>query len=205
MQGDSLGVPPSHIHVDEEAKQDTARGWIALLSFFALLLVGIFWMAYSEWKKLAVASKMAEGRNVVGAMARGMLACVERNQQIDPPSSATCTADVKRRPTLPPSTHAVPPTLGEIGERGYRSQPSDWSDETFVCAGFTAPSLQHFQVQWIRSSRTRGVVRATTNMPYEGHATTTYEVPIVCETGRQDSSREPIWGFCQEGEMIESH
>src|SRR5262245_20848578 len=94
---------------------------IALGAVFLLLpIIGVLSaLAIYGVRNYIQEAKDAEGRMSVTALARGILRCQTANG------------------TLPETSRTVPPELSMISGKKYMSDPGEWNDPAFRCAGFS--------------------------------------------------------------------
>jgi hypothetical protein len=66
----------------------------------------------------------------------------------------------------------------------YQSAPDDWDDAAYTCGHFRLADPQYFQYQWVRTSATRGFVRAAADLNGDATPDFTFEQEVTCaETG----------------------
>lgn len=109
------------------------------------------------------ASKKAEGKNGVAAMARGVLKCAESSGG-----------------KLPATSALVPASLAQVSGKKYMSSPTDWQDPAFKCMGFSMADPQYFQYQWVLKSPTKGIARAVADLNGDGKPDSTLEMDVEC-------------------------
>lgn len=108
-------------------------------------------------------SKKAEGKNGIGMMARGAIACAEANGG-----------------KLPASSRAVPSALSAVQGKKYMSSPTDWDDPSFKCMKFSMLDPQYFQYQWVSKGPTSGTARAVADLNGDGTPDSTLELDVTC-------------------------
>jgi hypothetical protein len=128
-----------------------------------VFVVGVSLVAFGAKRYLA-STRAPEGRTLAMELASGVARCGSANG-------------------LPESTRPVPAALADVRGTSYRSQPSDWSDPTFRCAGFSRTSPQYFQYQWARLDAAHGVVTARADLDGNGVIETGYDVAVSCSAG----------------------
>lgn len=106
-------------------------------------------------RQYLVQAKKAEGRSGAMSLARGLASCAETTGH------------------LPPTSASVPPTVPVATK--VQTSPADWNDVAYTCAHFSMSAPQYFQYQWVATSATRGVARATADFG-SGPVTITAEV-----------------------------
>lgn len=109
------------------------------------------------------ASKKAEGKNGVGAMARGALRCAEASGG-----------------KLPATSPMVPATLAQVSGKKYMSMASEWEAPAFKCMSFSMMDPQYFQYQWVLKSPTKGTARAVADLNGDGKPDSTLELDVEC-------------------------
>ena len=62
------------------------------------------------------------------------------------------------------------------------SIPTDWTEPTYACAGFSREFAQHYQVEWVRTSAAAGIVYARSDYDGDGKADVTFELDVRCVT-----------------------
>jgi hypothetical protein len=112
------------------------------------------------------ASKKAEGKNNVGVISLGAIACAEASGG-----------------KLPASTPLVPANLAQVSGKKYMSQPSDWDSPSFKCMKFALSEPQYFQVQWVLKSPTSGTARAVADLDGDGTPDSVIEKDVTCTGG----------------------
>lgn len=145
-------------------------GFVLIAGVGVLAALGIY-----GTRKYLIEAKKAEGKNVVGAIARGMVTCMEA-EDLSP------TATPRQ---LPPSSPPVPASL----PRGvkYQSSSADWASPAFSCARFSMSTPQYFQYQWERVSPMIGIVRARADLDGDGKIDAAIEQEVRCTSGPQCS------------------
>lgn len=148
---------------------------VAVVAGALVVVVGIVGilaaLAISGMRKYLANAKEAEGRAAVAAIARGVIACSNRETVVSGPGGALA---------LPPSTPAVPATLDAITGRKYQSAPSEWSVPPWDCIGFQMSTPQYFQYQWVRTGDTEGTARAVADLDGDGAVDVTFALPVTC-------------------------
>ncbi len=117
-------------------------------------------------RKYIVNAKRSEAQSVAAELARGIARCATQRGQ------------------LPPSSAQVPADLAHIRGTKYQSAPRDWTDEAFVCAGFSLANPQYFQYQWVKQSDSGGIVHAIADLDGDGQPDEEHHVAVVCERGQ---------------------
>lgn len=119
-------------------------------------------------------AKTAEGKANVAALARGMVACAER-ETVD-----VATGSPKPQ-GLPPSSLKVPLLMGQVRGKSYVSKPDDWQDPAFLCARFEMLGPQYFQYQWVLDAdKNSGVVHAEADLNADGTSDVVLEQRVTC-------------------------
>lgn len=141
-----------------------------------LLILGVLGsLALSGMQRYMSATKTAEAKSSVGALARGIVACAEREVMGAGGESA--------QKGLPPTSAKVPASLAAVKGTKYASSPSDWSGEAFTCARFMMGTPQYFQYQWVLTSPgAQGTVRAEGDLDGDGDAEITIEMDVSCSS-----------------------
>jgi len=116
------------------------------------------------WTRFVANSQLQEGKSNVIYMARGVMACAEKNGH------------------LPVSTRTVPADLAQVGGKPYASVDADWTDEAFACEGWRMRDPQRFQYQWLRTSDTAGKAIARADFNGDGVVEATFEQDVACDT-----------------------
>jgi hypothetical protein len=98
---------------------------------------------------------------------------------------------------LPPSTGPFPPDIADLRGRPYMLSP-----DMFNCTRaeadakptrFDSRGPSHFQYEWVRQSRTNGIVRGRSDLDGDGSADMTYEIVVSCTAGGKCSHNpEPV-------------
>jgi hypothetical protein len=108
-----------------------------------------------------------EGRQSLERIAKGVIACSERRRG---------GGDV-----LPPTTRKVPERLKAVSGRLYRSRSSDWKGPGWSCIAFKQSAPQRLQHQWLKRSRSEGVVRLFGDRDGDGRPETRFELTVRCD------------------------
>jgi hypothetical protein len=116
------------------------------------------------WTRFVANAQLQEGKSNVVYMARGVMACAEKNGR------------------LPVSSRTVPADLAQVGGKPYASVDADWTDEAFACEGWRMRDPQRFQYQWLRTSETTGKAIARGDFNGDGVVEATFEQDVACET-----------------------
>jgi hypothetical protein len=141
---------------------------LVIVGFLGLVaLIGIP-LAIFGVRKYIIQAKRAEGRNAIAVLAQGI---------------ARCPSAQGGRFALPPTSRPVPPQLASVSGMKYQSAPADWQDEAYVCSGFRLADPQFFQYQWVRTSPTRGTVRATADLDGNADPDIQLEQEVSCADG----------------------
>lgn len=178
MQPGPYGSP----HPPPKKKDNTIIIIIAVV--VAVLVVGVLGLgvlsslAIFGTKRYLEEAKASEGKNKVSAIARGILACTER-ETIDPVTNAAVPGK------LPPTSAAIPSSLSMVKGTKYQSASTEWSaDPAFSCARFEIFEPQYFQYQWVLDSGgMSGTVRAMGDLNGDGKAEVVLEQTLSCVTG----------------------
>lgn len=187
MQPHAFGQP----NMPPKKKDNTVIIIIAVVLavfVFGVIGLGVFSsLAIFGVSRYMSTAKIAEGRNGLGAMARGILSCVER-EGVDPLTGAEMGGK------LPPSSAKVPASLSMVSARKYQSADSEWSsDPAFSCAHFQISEPQYFQYQWeLDAGKMSGTGRALADFDGDGKAEVVLEQPVTCtapQTGTALSCR----------------
>lgn len=75
----------------------------------------------------------------------------------------------------------------------YQSAAGDWSDQAFVCAGFSLSEPQYFAYQWQATSPSEGVAIAVADLDGNGAPDFHFEQPVSCTPP----------GSCTPGALVE--
>src|SRR6185436_2037460 len=79
-------------------------------------------------------------------------------------SISRCASQTPGRRDLPPTAHAIPPSLESVRGMKYQSAPAEWEEEAYACGHFVLVEPQYFQYQWVRTTATRGLVRSMADL-----------------------------------------
>src|SRR6185295_19068671 len=172
-----LGRVSYVLRVVEEATSSLPRkpsGWIVgfaaigflAVCFFVALPVGIYGL-----RKYLIEAKEAEAEAALAAFASGLIRCGSAAR----PGGAS----------LPPTARPVPADLSSISGMKYQSDPADWQDEAYVCAGFAPSAPQYVQFQWVRESSSAGLVRAVADLDGDATPDFTFEQEVSCPAPAQ--------------------
>jgi hypothetical protein len=132
-------------------------------------LVGVAFVAFA-----VVAFRWSTKRaNVAEAEREAELALVDLADGI-----ARCAT--KSGKNLPVSARPVPAKLSQVTHQKYVSQPEDYSDAAYVCAGFSKVAPQGMQYVWRKVDETQGYVQAIGDFNRDGVPDRWLEVPIAC-------------------------
>jgi hypothetical protein len=136
-------------------------GMCIVLPFFAAIAIyGV--------RKYLVEAKQSEAKNGLDVFARGIAKCAMESKSEGPAG-------------LPPTSRPVPRDMESIRGAKYMSAPSDWQDEAYKCARFSFSTPQLAQYQWVRTSATRGVVRAIGDLDGDSSPDFSFEQEVSCE------------------------
>jgi hypothetical protein len=91
-----------------------------------------------------------------------------------------CASQTPARRALPPTAHAIPPSLESVRGMKYQSSPAEWNDEAYSCGHFVLVEPQYFQYQWVRTSVTRGLVRSVADLDGDATPDFTFEQEVTC-------------------------
>jgi len=149
-------------------------GWFLIALVIAVPMCGVTSaLAIYGVKKYLTNSKAAEATMALAAFGSGVVKCAEARAADGSPHG------------LPASSRQVPESLAQVSGKKYQSRPDEWSDEAFVCSGFSRPMPQYFTYQWQRTSPTHGVAIAHADLDANGVADQTLEQPVDCnEAGK---------------------
>jgi hypothetical protein len=148
-----------------------------------LILAGIF-VGLRVFSALAIygvrvylnEAKASEGKNIVGAIGRGMVTCVA-NGGVE---SSLLAVGEPSKPTkaLPPTAAPVPASVPK-GLK-YMSAPGDWSAPAFRCSRFALATPQYLQYEWELVSPLVGVVHAHGDLDGDGKIDVEISQEIRC-------------------------
>jgi hypothetical protein len=145
---------------------------LAVIGTLGVVMIAVVvGLGFFARERYLMESKKAEGKTMLGAIARGMVACME-------PDELSATGEMNTPKELPPSSPAVPASAPK-GMK-YMSAPSDWASPAFTCARFSMSTPQYFQYQWEKVSATNGVVRARADLDGDGVVDVNLEVEVRC-------------------------
>lgn len=118
-------------------------------------------------RKYVMNAKASEGRNAVGALIKGVVACA---------------AETGR---LPSSSSSVPLNLASVAGRKYSSHASEWAnDPTFACAKFSLLDPQYFQYRWVLENSETGYAQAVADFDGDGTPDLTLRIRAHCIDGQ---------------------
>ncbi len=152
-------------------------GWVKVVLIIGGVLVALrlfSWLAISGTSGYLNDAKMSEGKSTVGAIARGMVACMEGG------GVSPLLRDPGSTSELPPSEPPVPASVPK-GTK-FMSRDSDWASPAFQCAKFTLNGPVYFQYQWERVSPLVGVVHARGDLDGDGRVDADLSEEIRCTT-----------------------
>lgn len=164
MQPPQAMQPPPPLRSSEGMAGRLVVFVVAVVIGVVVLLGVLAILALSGTRKYLQNAKEAEGKANVGAIARDVVGCSERDMTGVPLEPGATLA----RRGLPPTTAAVPASLSDVSARKYMSSSSDWATPGWDCIKFSISAPQYFQYQWVRSSPTEGVARATCDLDGDG-------------------------------------
>jgi hypothetical protein len=121
-------------------------------------------------RKYIRTAKTAEATHVLQTWSKGMVACGEKQGG------------------LPPSSAAVPASLGSLAAMKYQSVAGEWAEPAFACAGFTMTQPQYFQYQWLQESASQGVMHALADLDGDGRPEESFEARVSCTAGHCTAS-----------------
>ena len=149
---------------------------IVVLGVVGLVMAGFF-IALGTYAVRAYKqrSQTAEAQRIASELASGIARCGSRGP-------------------LPESTVPVPAALALVDGTAYVSEPSDWSDPVFACAGFSRSGKQYHQYQWQRLDPEQGVVTARADFDRDGVAESGVDVPVVCSGGACSAAPAKLFG-----------
>jgi type IV pilus assembly protein PilA len=134
-------------------------------------------------RQYLASAKTAEGKNTIGAIARGMTMCMEREEP----------APSGKPRELPASSPPVPASLSAVQGKKYQSTASDWATPAFTCAKFSMSEPQYFQYEWEKVSAMKGIVHARGDLDGDGKVDVDLALEVTCTAA----------GGCSHGTLVE--
>lgn len=136
-------------------------GPIGVMSVVAGAILGI-----AGARKYVVDAKREEARAALTAMAKGMIACAEREH------------------SAPESSNWIPAELSSIGGKKYASSATDWqSERAFACAGVSISTPQYFQYRWVQVDAASGHFEAQADFDGNRVADNPLQIEVHCANG----------------------
>jgi len=147
------------------------RTWVIVWAALSLLAIpgGIGFasaVAIFGVKKYVTASKRAEARKGLAAMAAGMASCGAQGE-------------------LPQTSEWVPTDLSSVSGKKYQAAPGDWSSQAaFACSGFVFDGPQYFRYRWHRATSASGQFEAEADLDGDGIVDNALQQGVHCSDGR---------------------
>jgi len=158
-------MPP--IAALERARSSSAPVLVAIaviaVPVFVALIGVMAALAIYGLRRYVSTAKTAEAKTGIGTLAKGIAKCYETTG------------------SLPPSTNPVPADLATIRGQKYQSDPTEWHQPAFDCAGFRMEDPQYFQYSWeLEAGGKSGAAVARGDLDGDG-IVSEYRLPIVCD------------------------
>lgn len=136
-------------------------GPLAVMSLVLVLPLSVVGM-----RRYVVNAKREEARTALHEMAKGMIACAEREHAV------------------PESSNWIPSELASVGGVKYASRPAEWQAErAFACAGVSISTPQYFQYRWVQVDPQSGHFEAQADLDGNRLADNPMQIEVRCANG----------------------